>query len=160
MATEHRMQHDAAAFVRESTIRFHHCDPAGIVFYPQYLVMLHEFVEQWFDDGLALPYATFIGEQRLGIPVVRLDCEFFAPSRLGDRVDLSLIVLRLGNSAIDLVLEVHGKDAYGTPELRMRAKQTVVVMSLETHRSVAIAPSLRDRMSAFLMQAEAQVPSP
>jgi 4-hydroxybenzoyl-CoA thioesterase len=150
------MHHDAAAFVRESTIRFHHCDPAGIVFYPQYLVMLHEFVEHWFDEGLALPYARFISEQRLGIPVVRLDCEFFAPSRLGDRVELSLIVVRLGNSAIDLVLEVHGKDAHGAPELRMRAKQTVVVMSLETHRSVAIEPSLRERMSAFLAQGEAQ----
>lgn len=140
----------AAPFVRDITIRFHHCDPAGIVFYPQYLVMLHEFVERWFDDGLELPYARFIGQQRLGIPVVRLDCEFFAPSRLGDRVDLSLRVARLGNSAIDLVLEVHGVDEQGTPELRMRAKQTVVVMSLETHRSVAIPASLRARMTDFI----------
>ena len=26
-------------FERKKLIRFHHCDPAGIVFYPQYLVL-------------------------------------------------------------------------------------------------------------------------
>ena len=31
----------AAAFVHEERVRFAHCDPAGIVFFPQYLVMLN-----------------------------------------------------------------------------------------------------------------------
>ena len=38
-------------------IRFAHCDPAGIVFFPQYLVMLNGHVEDWFTDGLGLSYA-------------------------------------------------------------------------------------------------------
>jgi 4-hydroxybenzoyl-CoA thioesterase len=42
---------DKTTFRRERTIRLHHCNPAGIVFYPQYLVILHEFIECWFDEN-------------------------------------------------------------------------------------------------------------
>lgn len=141
------------AFRRERIIRFHHCDPAGIVFYPQYLVMLHAFIESWFDEGLEEPYGHFIGQQRLGIPVVQLECAFLAPSRLGDRVDFSLAVGRLGTSSIELLLEVCGRARDGTPEVRMKAHQTVVLVSLDTHRPVPLPPSLRERMSGFLRPA-------
>ncbi|RQS07296.1 acyl-CoA thioesterase [Burkholderia sp. Bp8998] len=147
--------HCNMAFRRERVIRFHHCDPAGIVFYPQYLVMLHAFIESWFDEGLELPYGQFIGQQRLGIPVVRLECEFFAPSRLGDRVTFSLAVGRLGNSSIDLVMDVQGVNREGIAETRLTMQQTVVLMSLDTHRPVPLPSSLRERLSGYLQPAEA-----
>ena len=34
-----------APFAADKPIRFHHCDPAGIVFYPQYFVLFNELVE-------------------------------------------------------------------------------------------------------------------
>ena len=45
------------AFVSDKQIRFHHCDPAGIVFYPQYFVLMNELVEDWFDRRLCVPFA-------------------------------------------------------------------------------------------------------
>ena len=42
-----------AVFEREALIRFSHCDPAGIVFFPQYLVMFNGLVEDWVDPGPA-----------------------------------------------------------------------------------------------------------
>ena len=33
-------------FVVPVPIRFAHCDPAGIIFFPQYLVLFHGVVEQ------------------------------------------------------------------------------------------------------------------
>ena len=41
-------------FEREQLIRFSHCDPAGIVSFPQYLVLVDGHVEDSFDDGLGL----------------------------------------------------------------------------------------------------------
>ena len=35
----------ATPFECDKLIRFHHCDPAGIVFYPQYFVLFNELVE-------------------------------------------------------------------------------------------------------------------
>ncbi len=86
-------------FVSRKEIRFHHCDPAGIVFYPQYFVLFHELLEDWFNLGLAVPYADFIGRQRLGIPTVHVSSDFIAASRLGDQIDLTLTVAHLDRSA-------------------------------------------------------------
>lgn len=33
-------------FTIEKLIRFHHCEPAGIVFFPQYLVLCNEGMEE------------------------------------------------------------------------------------------------------------------
>ena len=45
------------AFERPVRIRFSHCDPAGIVFFPQYLVMSNALVEDWFNEALDIDYA-------------------------------------------------------------------------------------------------------
>ena len=55
------------SFSAERTVRFSDCDPASIVFFPQYLVMLNGVVEEWFDRGLGIPYAGLIGARRTGL---------------------------------------------------------------------------------------------
>ena len=37
-----------AQFATEILVRFQHCDPAGIVFYPRYFEMISQSVEEWF----------------------------------------------------------------------------------------------------------------
>jgi 4-hydroxybenzoyl-CoA thioesterase len=106
------------SFESERRVRFGHCDPAGIVFFPQYLVMLNELVEDWFDRGLGISYAAFIGERRLGLPTVRLECDFTAVSRLGDLLTQRLSVQRAGRSSLALSIELHGAG-----ELRLRARR-------------------------------------
>lgn len=34
-------------FITHKTVRFQHCDPAGIVFHPQFFVLLHEVQEDF-----------------------------------------------------------------------------------------------------------------
>ena len=34
-----------SSFESDKLIRFHHCDPAGIIFYPQYFILFNELVE-------------------------------------------------------------------------------------------------------------------
>jgi acyl-CoA thioesterase FadM len=50
---------ESAPFATDKLIRFHHCDPAGIVFYPQYFVLFNELVEDWFNHGLGIDFARF-----------------------------------------------------------------------------------------------------
>ena len=60
------------AFVSDKQIRFHHCDPAGIVFYPQYFVLMNELVEDWFDRRLGIPFSDLHRDDRLGVPMGRV----------------------------------------------------------------------------------------
>ena len=133
-------------FQRERRIRFADCDPAGIVFYPQYFVMFNGLVEDWVTDELGIGYHQLVGERRVGLPTVRLEAEFKAVSRLGDPVQLSLEVERLGAHSLTLALQCHGQRS---DDLRMRMRQTLVTTSLATHKAIEIPTDLRDAVARF-----------
>ena len=126
-------------FSRARRIRFSDCDPAGIVFYPQYFVLFNDLLDEWMDGAWDGGFVDFVTRSRFGIPTVRLEAEFKAISRMGDDVILSLNPIRIGHSSFDLALECKG----ATDGLRMSAQQTLVTTSLETHRSTQIPPQLR-----------------
>jgi 4-hydroxybenzoyl-CoA thioesterase len=131
-------------FERPRHIRFAHCDPAGIVFYPQYLVMFNGLVEDWITDGLGIPYPELIGSRRIGLPTVSLHCEFKAVSRMGDDVTLGLQVEAIGNRSLTLQLDCVSGD-----EVRVRVRNVIVTTSLETHRAIALPEDLRAAATRF-----------
>ncbi len=135
----------AAAFATDKLIRFHHCDPAGIVFYPQYFVLFNELVEDWFDQGLGVDFARLHGELKRGVPVRRLECDFLSPSRIGERLTFTLAVSKLGTTS--LVAEV---EAGAGGVARVRATLVLVYLSLETHRPVPFPEELRMKLARFM----------
>jgi 4-hydroxybenzoyl-CoA thioesterase len=130
---------EAIEFRRERQIRFSDCDPAGIVFYPQYFVMLNGLVEDWVDDALDIGYRHLVIERRIGLPTVRLEADFRAVSHMGDRVVLALAVERLGGRSITLKLRCAGAEG----DTRMELRQVLVTTSLATHRAIDIPPDMR-----------------
>ena len=84
---------------RPYAIEFNHCDPAGIVFYPRYFEMTNHVCENFFREAVGLSYADMM-KQHAGVPTVRLETDFRAPSRLGDVLEVTLDVLRLGTSSV------------------------------------------------------------
>jgi len=103
-------------------VEFNHCDPAGIVFYPRYFEMTNSVVENFFGDALNYSYRRMIMDEHCGTPTVHLDANFRAPSRLGDRLDFSVEVRRVGRTSVNLWLEAHGEDG----QLRITAALTLV----------------------------------
>jgi 4-hydroxybenzoyl-CoA thioesterase len=129
----------APLFSRQRLIRFSDCDPAGIVFYPQYFVMFNGLVEDWVGEGLALGYADLVIGRRIGLPTVRLEADFTAVSRMGDTVALELSVERLGTRSLTLALRCTG----AAGDTRMAMRQVLVSTSLDTHRAIPIPDDLR-----------------
>jgi 4-hydroxybenzoyl-CoA thioesterase len=134
-----------ATFEIEDTVRFAHCDPAGIVFFPQYLVMLNTLHERWFNEGLGVPYHEYIGVRRLGVPTVRVECDFTAVSKHGDRLRQRLAVAKLGRASFELAVEFHSVN-----ELRARFRQVLVCTSLVTHKSQPLPDDVRAGMQRYL----------
>ena len=89
-------------YVHSVQIEFNHCDPFGIVFYPRYYEMLNSVVENFFKDVLDYPFARMHVQDGCGVPTVTIETQFKAPSRLGDIVDFTLTVVRVGRSSADL----------------------------------------------------------
>ena len=128
-------------FVRERLIRFSDCDPAGIVFYPQYFVMFNGLVEDWVEEGLGIGFRKLVIGRRIGLPTVRLEADFRAVSKMGDKVLLSLRVQRLGSRSITLDSRCTSADG---SELRMQMRQVLVTTLLETHQAVEVPGDLRE----------------
>lgn len=131
-------------FERDVAIRFAHCDPAGIVFYPQYFVIMNGLMEDWFSEGLGVDFADMVSRRRIGIPTVAIDCAFSKPSRLGEIVTFSVAVTRVGERSIGIEVQ-----AVANGEIRLRATQTIVMMSLDTMKSMPIPPDVRANLSHF-----------
>ena len=125
-------------YERVYPIRFSHCDPAGIVFFPQYLVLFNHLLEDWFTHGLGIAYADFIGARRIGTPTVRLECDFRAISRMGEDVTFSITPERVGGKSLTLAIEARCGD-----ELRVSARQVLVFTSLDTHRAIDMPADVR-----------------
>jgi 4-hydroxybenzoyl-CoA thioesterase len=131
-------------FDDDKLVRFHHCDPAGIIFYPQYFILFNELVEDWFTRGLKVSFVDQVTKERVSIPMGRVECDFLAPSKIGDILRFSLRVERIGTSSIKLGIDVrHGE------ELRVRATLTVVLASLTTLKSIPISTDLRRRLEQY-----------
>ena len=142
-------------FERVQRIRFAQCDPAAIVFYPQYFVMFQNHVEDWFDEGLGIAYADLVGRRRVGLPTVSLQTDFRAISRMGEGVTLGLAVERLGNSSLTLVLDVRGDDGP-----RVQVRKVIVCTDLtqvDAHRSQPWPADVRAAIDAF--QGAADLPA-
>lgn len=129
-------------FVKDVKIRFAHCDPAGIVFFPQYFVIMNGFIEDWFDERLGIGFAAYFQQRRLSIPIVKLECEFLAPSRFGEVVALALTVTRIGASSVSL--RITGNCG---AERRLVCSQVLVTTSLETGKAIRIPDDVRAAMA-------------
>ena len=133
------------AFRCERVIRFSDCDPAGIVFYPQYFVMFNGLVEDWVDEGLGIGFRRLVIERQTGLPTVRLEADFRAVSKMGDRVELALSVERLGSRSITLNSRCTGLE---DGELRMQMRQVLVCTSLQTHQAIEVPADMREAIAA------------
>jgi len=76
------------AFSRDMKIRFSHCDPAGIVYFPTIYHYCHVAFEDAWRVALGTPYSELVARHRLGFPTVHVESDFVTPLRYGDVVTI------------------------------------------------------------------------
>jgi 4-hydroxybenzoyl-CoA thioesterase len=141
---QQRFSPPAGAFTRSVPVRFSHCDPAGIVYFPHYFDMFNGLIEDWYTEELGYDYAKLIMGSRYGFPFVHIECDFKIPSRIGDVIELTLLVERVGRSSLGIAIVCHFEGFE-----RLRARMVTAMMSLETHQSVALPQGLREAIEAY-----------
>lgn len=128
------------------SIRFAHCDPAGIVFYPRYFELINGVVEDWCAQGLDMSFHEMHIVQGIGLPTVHIETDFVKTSRMGDELIAELRVLRLGRAS--LTVEIIMKDAQN--ELRLKAQLVLVLAKVDEQRAIALPANLREKMQGYL----------
>jgi 4-hydroxybenzoyl-CoA thioesterase len=104
----------------EVHIEFGDCDPAGIVFYPNYFRYFDAATARMLQNATGLKKADLIRKYGIaGIPMVDTGANFKKPCRFGDVVTIESRVIEFGRSSFkvehrllhegDLAVEAHEK---------------------------------------------------
>lgn len=124
-------------------LRFAHCDPAGIAYYPRLLELVDAAIEDWTPAALGLDRRQMHLELGLGLPTVELRTRFVAPCRLGELLDFDVSVLRVGTSSVDLAVAVSCGG-----EARFAADLTQVLIAIDRTASLPWPAPMRARLIA------------
>ena len=132
-------------FTKTMMARWQDCYPAGIIYYPKYFELTSALIEDWFEEALGIAYADLRAVRHLGLPTVRVTCEFAKPCKHGARIALSLAVKSLGRRSFTLSFRgrVDGSQC-------LHCEQTLGMISQPGFRAVDILGDLRGVMELYL----------
>ena len=127
-------------------VRFQHCDPAGIVFYPRYYEMLNLTVEQFFEEKIGISFNQMQQDLHVTVPSVRIETDFFEASYLEDRLDFQLRLDKLGRSslAFNISCRCGGEE-------RLKALITLVCIDFSKKKAVPWPEAVRERIESMMV---------
>ena len=140
-------------YVHSSRIRFTHTDPAGYVFFPRFFEKFQAAIEDWFNCELDVDYAGLVLDHGLGLPTAHTECRFSKPCLLGEILDLSVLLIKIGTTS--LTVEFVGSVA---GDHRLRARSVLVFISLKDGRPVVVPEELRSKLERYQERCRDVVP--
>jgi len=136
-------------FVKSQKIKFKHIDYAGIVFYPRFLEMLNDLVEDWFEEALDRPFSKM--HETNGIPTVDLKVQFRHPARLGEVITKKLWVKELKSASVVCGFQYTNEENTTVLE----GEVTIVNVKISEDRSQIKAESfnevIKEKISKFIL---------
>lgn len=136
-------------FIKQEKIRFKHIDYAGIVFYPRFLEMLNDIVEDWFEEALDRPFSKM--HESNGIPTVDLKVQFKNAARIGEVLTKKLWVAELKSSSIVCGFQFTNQD----DKTVLEGEVTLVNVKIQEDRqSIKAEPfneNMKEKISKYIV---------
>jgi 4-hydroxybenzoyl-CoA thioesterase len=134
-------------FTKQEKIKFKHIDYAGIVFYPRFLEMLNDLVEDWFEEALGRPFSKM--HETNGIPTVDLKIQFKNPARLGEVLTKKLWVIELRNSSILCGFQFVNEKEQTVLEGEVTLVNVKIAEDREKIKAEGFSEEMKDKISNF-----------
>ena len=105
-------------------ISWGHCDPAKIVFYPNYFIWFDQSAHHLFDKAGANMGDLMDQYGVVGLPIVDAHAEFIYPSKYGDEIEVTSWISEWSEKTLIVTHEIHnnGLLAVKGTEVRVWAK--------------------------------------
>lgn len=123
------------------------CDPANIVFYPNYF--------KWFDQGtwdlfasVGFNMATFFEDEGiLGTPILDAHAKFLAPSRRRDVITVESTIESWGNTSFKVAHTIYNGDREAVKGHEVRGWVVVDPESPKGLRAIPVPGRIKDRFA-------------
>ena len=127
---------------RNLRIEWGDCDPAGIIFYPNYFRIFDHSIEMLFESALGITkYEMFKQLEFSGWPLLKTQARFLKPTRFGDDVIIQSTFVRVGRSSFEIKHQI-------------RKNNQVAVEGQETRAWVKRQPDDRTRIKSHPLPEE------
>ena len=133
-------------FSAEFSVRFGEIDQARVVYYPRFFHYFHQAFEEWFAGALGVSYPDLVLKENVGFPSVRVESEFLAPLRYGDRIRVDLELVDIGRTSITVRYTIV-RLVDGVTSARATVKN--VAINNDSFQPVPISDEWRRRFQRF-----------
>lgn len=86
-------------FTSRVKIQFHHCDPAGILFYANIYTLAHDIYQEFLAE---ISQRNYFFDKEMVLPITKSSAEYYKPMRSGDSYQVDITVSQLKNSSFEL----------------------------------------------------------
>jgi acyl-CoA thioester hydrolase len=133
-------------FVHRLRVRFHECDPQGVVFNAHYFAYFDIALTEMWREAFG-SYADVVASGT-DVVVVEAGATFRAPARFDDELDVELRIDRLGTTSMAMATEIR-RDG----EVLVEGRMVHVFVDTATMAKQAIPDRLRARLEAYASSA-------
>jgi 1,4-dihydroxy-2-naphthoyl-CoA hydrolase len=124
-------------YTYQTTIRLHHTDAAGVVFFSNLFIIAHDAYESFLESHL--PLNTLLSEGAYIIPIVHAEADYLLPLPLSETISVELSLEQMGTSSFNLGYVIKNSQM----ETAARLKTIHVIQLKDDRKTIPIPDPLR-----------------
>ncbi len=133
-----------ATLKKKLTVRLHDTDAAGILFYANQFLYIHDVYEELLQL-IGLPVASMLRDEPFILPIVHAESQYLKPLTVGDEITIAVQVAKIGETSFVLEYELLGVDGQSVG----KAKTVHVAISKQTEKKIALPEKLQRALKTF-----------
>ena len=126
------------------TVRLHNTDAAGILFFANQFVFIHDAYEELLRL-LGFSIAETLRDGSFVVPIVHAESQYLKPLTVGDEITVTVQVAKIGETSFVLEYELFSVDG----ELAGKAKTVHVAVSKQKQKKIMLPEELRQALKTF-----------
>jgi len=133
-----------ATLKKKLTVRLHDTDAAGILFFANQFVFIHDTYEELLRQ-LGFSIAAALRDGSYIVPIVHAESQYLKPLTVGDEITVTVQVAKIGETSFVLEYELIGID----DTLVGKAKTVHVAVSKQTQNKIELPEKLLHALKTF-----------
>ena len=130
-------------YTYKTTVRLHHTDAAGILFFAHLFVIVHECYESFLEPEVT--FHSIFNEQNLKMPIVHAEADYSRPLRTSDKITIKPKLDNMGDSSFSIVYDIYTEDG----ERAATVKTNHVVRELNGNRPRILPAKLKAKLQSI-----------
>ena len=130
-------------YTYQTTIRLHHTDAAGVVFFSHLFVIAHDAYESFLESHM--PLSTLLSDEAYIIPIVHAEADYLLPLSLSETISVELSLEQTGTSSFNLGYVIKNSKM----ETAVRLKTIHAVQLKDDGMTIPIPESIRQALETL-----------